>query len=119
MNETCEDLVTYLVKQGSDYCVVNGLVFLAGEYDPVRFMHLVPAELRSKLQEECRIVPASIDEFGYIEGGVYSASAFAGLSPAEIQVQIEQSRRARKEQILRGLGALNRFFAATPPTDQA
>jgi len=119
MNDTCEDDVTYLVQQGSDYWVVKALVFLAGEYDPARFMHLVPAELRSKLQEECRVVPASIDAFVSIEGGVYGGSAFAGLSPAEIQVQIEQSRRARKEQLLRGLGALNRFFAATPLTDPA
>ena len=113
MNKTCEDLVASWVCLGSDDSVVNGLCFVAAEYDPAEFMHLVPAELRSMLKEHSRIVPASVDQLGFWESGVYRPSAFEGLSPVEIDVKIEQDKRARKELLLRGLAALNRFFAAT------
>jgi hypothetical protein len=91
---------------------VNRLCFVAADHDPGKFMHLVPAELQLQLKETSRIVPASIDQLGFWESSVYKASAFEGLSEAEIDAKIEQERRARKERLLRGLAALNRFFAA-------
>jgi hypothetical protein len=110
MTTSCEDFVRFLLEQGSDYSVVNGLVRVAAEHDPKRFMHLVPEELLAELKSVSQFVPASIDGLFYVESSVYRPSAFAGLNPAEIEAKIERARIEGKEQMLRGLTALNKFF---------
>ena len=110
MDLTCEDLVRFWLEQGTDYSVANGLVRVAAEHDPANFMHLVPDELLSQLKEISKDVPDSIDALGYWNSGVHIPSSFAGLSPVEVELKLEQSRRQSKEQLLRGLTALNQFF---------
>lgn len=107
LEERIRQLIDY---GGGPRGAADFLITEAAQLPPARFMHLVPHEVQLEMRAVSENLPASIDDFDWIESSNFSAEFFRGLTDDEITQKIKADKDARKQTWLDGAQAVNSYF---------